>query len=323
MENIRTSLNGYRLDAELKNVPVAFANALRRILLAELPVVVLSDIKILDNTTSMTHEMLNHRVEMLPINVKPEDSGIIRDTKVYVRFLPSPEPRDVFSTDFVVSGPKSDLLLRDRDLNTPLFFMSLGPNESLHVEATLAIMPTSLSHVSVSTFKNHIDPDIAKVDRDTFVAQAGDDDNVRRQAARLFDSFHIQRSFHRNKETGRPDWFDFTVESIGVLPARDLIRRACEVLKAKIEEWATSPILRESDGYYRIESEGETFTLGQLLQEIIYMSGLTEVVSQSIGHPLVPKLVVRFNTKTVQPEAVVDRAKTEALTLCENVLKSV
>lgn len=35
MENVRTSLNGYRLDAELKNVPVSFVNALRRILLAD------------------------------------------------------------------------------------------------------------------------------------------------------------------------------------------------------------------------------------------------------------------------------------------------
>ena len=35
MENVRTSLNGYRLDAEIKNVPVSFVNALRRILLAD------------------------------------------------------------------------------------------------------------------------------------------------------------------------------------------------------------------------------------------------------------------------------------------------
>jgi DNA-directed RNA polymerase subunit L len=71
-----------------------------------------------------------------------------------------------------------------------------------------------------------------------------------------------------------------------------------------------------------METEGETFTLGQLLQEIIYLGGLADFVSRDIGHPLTPKLVLRFRTKTVQPEAVVERAKTEALTLCENVLKS-
>lgn len=322
MENIRISLDSYRLDGELKNVPVAFVNALRRILLAELPVVVVSNVRILDNTTTMTHEMLKHRVEMLPVNVRPEEAGAIRDTKLTLRYLPSPEAREVTTGDFAISGPVPNVLLRDRDLDTPLFFLALKPNESVHIEATLSIAPAGMSHVCVSTFKNHIDPEIAKMDRDTMVARAGDDQAAQREAARLFDAFHIQRSFSRDKETGRPNWFDFTVESIGVLQAKDLVKRACEVLKTKIEEWVKTPVLREGDGYYRMETEGETFTLGQLLQEVIYLGGLVDFVSRDIGHPLTPKLIIRFRTKTMQPEAVVERAKTEALTLCENVLKS-
>jgi DNA-directed RNA polymerase subunit L len=323
MENIRVSLDGYRLDGELKNVPVAFPNALRRILLAEIPVVVVSNVRILDNTTTMTHEMLKHRMEMLPVNVKPEEAGAIRDTKITLRYLPSPDPREVTTGDFAISGPVPDVLLRDRDLDTPLFFIALKPNESIHVEASLAIAPTGMSHVCVSTFKNHIDPDVAKIDRDTMIARAGDDVAAQREAARLFDAFHIQRSFSRDPATGRPNWFDLTVESIGVLQAKDLVKRACEVLKGKIEEWAKTPILREADGFYRMETEGESFTLGQLLQEVIYLGGLADFVSRDIGHPLTPKLAIRFRTKTVQPEAVVERAKTEALALCENVLRSV
>jgi DNA-directed RNA polymerase subunit L len=298
-------------------------NALRRILLAELPVVVPANVKILDNTTTMTHEMLKHRVEMLPVNVKPEEAAAIRDTKLTLRFMPSPDPREVLSSDFAIAGPRPDILLRDRDLDTPLFFMALKPNESVHVEATLAIAPTGMSHVCVSTFKNHIDPEVAKMDRDTMIAQAGDDPVAQREAARLFDTFHIQRSFSRDKETGRPNWFDLSVESIGVLQAKDLVKRASELLKTKIEEWVKTPILREADGFFRMETEAEGFTLGQLLQEVIYLGGLADFVSRDIGHPLTPKLVLRFRTKTVQPEAVVERAKTEALTLCENVLKSV
>jgi DNA-directed RNA polymerase subunit L len=322
MENIRVSLDGYRLDGEFKNVPVSLVNGLRRILLAELPVVVVSNVRILDNTTTMTHEMLKHRMEMLPVNVKPEEAGAIRDTKITLRYLPSPDPREVTTADFAVSGPVPDVLLRDRDLDTPLFFLALKPNESIHVEATLAIAPTGMSHVCVSTFKNHIDPEVAKMDRDTMIAQAGDDAAAQREAARIFDTFHVQRSFSRDPETGRPNWFDFTAESIGVLQAKDLVKRACEVLKTKIEDWVKTPILREADGFYRMETDGETFTLGQLLQEVIYLGGLADFVSRDIGHPLTPKLVIRFRAKTVQPEAVVERAKTEALTLCENVLKS-
>jgi DNA-directed RNA polymerase subunit L len=71
-----------------------------------------------------------------------------------------------------------------------------------------------------------------------------------------------------------------------------------------------------------MEMEGETFTIGQLVQELLYLSGLVEFVSRDVGHPLAPKLIIHFNSK-VAPETVIERFKTEALALCENVLKSV
>lgn len=324
MENVRVSKNKFRLDGELKNVPVAFVNGLRRILLSEIPVVVVSNIQILDNTSSMTHEMLSHRVSMLPVAVKVEETAVIRDTRIELKIGAAPDsPLDVTSDNFVATGPRGNILMHDRDLDTPMFFLRLKPGEQIHIRANLAIVPTGRSHVCVSTFMNHVDPDVATIDRDTFVAQAGEDPAARLEAAKVFDSFHIQRSFHRNKETGRPDWFDFSLESIGVYTAPELMKKACEIYLGKILEWTKSPILRESDGWYRTETEGETFTLGQLLQELIYMGGLVEYVSRDIGHPLVPKLIVRFKTKTVQPEAVVERFKAEASALCENVLKSV
>lgn len=318
----RISMNGYRLDAELKNVPVAFVNGLRRILLSEIPTVVISNIQILENTTSMTHEMIRHRVEMLPVNVRADEVAVIRDTQLELRTAAEKEPREVTSDDFAAVGPRGDILLRDRDLETPLLFIQLKPGETLHIKATLSILATKSSQVCVSTFKNHIDPDRAKIDRDTFVAQAGDDPVTQREAAQTFDSFHIQRSFHRNKE-GRPDWFDLTVESIGVSPAMDLLKKAVEIYQEKINEFAKIPVLREEEGWYRMEVPGETHTLGALVQEIVYLSQLTEFVSADIGHPLVPMLVIRFNTKTSTPDAVVEYFQKQASSLCENVLKSV
>ena len=64
MENVRYSLNGYRLNCEFVKVPIPFVNALRRILLAEIPTVVVRDVVIKENTSQMIHEMLKHRLEM-------------------------------------------------------------------------------------------------------------------------------------------------------------------------------------------------------------------------------------------------------------------
>lgn len=323
MENVRTSLNGYRLDAELKNVPVSFVNALRRILLAEIPTVVVSNVQILENSSSMTHEMLRHRTEMLPVNVRAEEVAVVRDTKLELRVVADKEPREVTSDDFVATGPRGDVLLKDRDLNTPLLFMILKPGESIHIKANLMIQNTKASQVCISTFRNHIAPDIVKVDRDTFVSQAGDDPAAQREAARIFDNFHIQRCFSRNPQTGRPDWFDLTVESIGVTPARDLVKKAVEVLQEKIAEFVKLPILREEEGWYRVEVPGETHTLGAIAQEMIYIANTTEFVSADVGHPLVPKLVIRFYTKTSSPETVIENFQKGASALCENVLSTV
>lgn len=322
MENIRTLNRGYRLEGEFKTVPIAFVNALRRICLSEIPTVVVSNIEILENTSSMTHEMLRHRVEMLPVNVRADETAVVRDTKIELRFMTSPDARDVLSTDFAINGPRNDILLNDRDLDTPLYFMTLKPNESLHIKASLSIVPSGVSQVCVSTFMNHIDPERAKVDKDTFVAAAGESREAQNEAARVFDTFHIQRSYAINDQ-GRPYWFDFKLESIGVQPAKDILRTAVGILQGKITEWTKTPVQREENGWYRMETEGEPYTIGQLVQEILYESGLVDFVARDAGHPLVPKLIVRFHAKTVQPEAVIERFRAEASALCENVLKSV
>jgi DNA-directed RNA polymerase subunit L len=146
---------------------------------------------------------------------------------------------------------------------------------------------------------------------------------ARAEAARIFNAFHIQRCFSRNKETGRPDWFDLTVESIGVTPARDLVKKAVEVLQDKIAEFVKVPILREEEGWYRMEVPNETHTLGALVQEMIYIANTTEFVSADVGHPLVPKLVIRFYSKTANAEDVIAQFQREASALCENVLSTV
>jgi DNA-directed RNA polymerase subunit L len=327
MESFTLSKNGYRLDTEFKNVPVAFVNGLRRILLSEIPTVVIRDVQILDNSTKMIHEMLKHRVEMLPINVRPEEAAVIRDTKIELRYLPPATPDltrkaavDITSDEFAIEGPRPGIILKDRDLDEPLYFMRLQPTESIHVKASLAVETKGTSQVCVATFKNHIDPELAKLDKDSYVAVAGDDDNERAMLAKVFDNYEIQRSYARDDE-GRPYWFDFALESIGVTPAKDLLKQAAMIFKKKIETWCENPIQREEGDWYSIETEEEGHTIGALAQILIYNQKVN-YVSYRIVHPLLPKMIVRFSSK-IAPEKVIEKFKTEAVALCESILKSV
>jgi DNA-directed RNA polymerase subunit L len=314
MENAKTSLNGYRLDCELKGVPVAFVNALRRIALAELPVVVLTNIELLENTSSLTHEMLRHRLEMMPMNVRPDEVGVIRDTRLELKIGSTPDaPLEVSTDDFTIFGPRKDVILKDRDLGTPGYFLRLAPNQSLHIKATLGVEPKGRSQVCVSTFRNHTEPETLRVQRGLWIDNGKD--------PREFDSFTYQKFYERD-EAGRPYWFDLAVESIGVLPAKDILKQSVETLKEKLMEFMKAPVQREEPGWYRVEMEGETYTLGHLLQELLYRDKNVEYVSRDIGHPLLPKLTVRFSTKQ-QPEQILETLKRGALELCENVLRSV
>jgi DNA-directed RNA polymerase subunit L len=327
MESFTLSNNGYRLETEFKNVPVAFVNGLRRILLSEIPTVVVRDVQILDNSTKMIHEMLKHRVEMLPINVRPEETAVIRDTKIELRYLPPATPDltrkeavDITSDDFAIDGPRPSIILKDRDLDQPLYFMRLQPTESIHVKASLAVETKGTSQVCVATFKNHIDQELAKLDKDSYVAVAGDDDNERAMLAKVFDNYEIQRSYARDDE-GRPYWFDFVVESIGVTPAKELLKQAAMIFKKKIETWCENPIQREEGDWYSIETEEEGHTIGALAQILIYNQKVN-YVSYRIVHPLLPKMIVRFCSK-IAPEKVIEKFKIEAVALCESILKTV
>jgi DNA-directed RNA polymerase subunit L len=312
MENISLTNSGYTLTADIKSVPVGFVNGLRRILTAEIPAVVLTNIEIVDNTTSMTHEMLRHRVEQIPVAVQPTETGVIRDTKVELRIVKAEKEVEITTDDFVVTAPRKDVLLKDRDLETSGVFLNLTPGQSLHIRAVLGLESRGIAQC-VASYKNHIDPEQAKLDKDTWILEGND--------PREFDNFHIQRSYSRDAN-GRPNWFDFTVDSIGITKASDLIKKACEIYKTKIEEFATVPVQRYDQGRYRVIVPGETYTLGTLVQTILYDSGLVDWARMTIGHPLLPELVVEFDTK-IAPEKVIARVKEEALALCENVLKSV
>lgn len=323
MENLKTSLNGYRIDFELSKVPIPFVNGLRRILLSEIPTVVIRDVVIRANTTQLNNEMLKHRVEMLPVNVLPSEVAVIRDTKLTVHFEPGPgADRIVTTDDFAISGStRREILLKDRDLETPLLFLKLNvggkhPEDGLRVEASLGVDETGSSQVCVATFKNHIDPTLAQFNRDQYLLpEKGNQD------PRIFDNHLIQRSFEQD-ENGRPTRFDFAIESIGVIPARDLLRQALEVYKHKVTEFLKEPIAKAEDGSYVIESMTEGHTLGYFAQTLILESGLVDFVAYDPGHPLVPKLTLRFRT-TVKPENVLERFRTDAMSLFESILKSV
>jgi DNA-directed RNA polymerase subunit L len=313
--NTRESNCGHEFHCELINVPSTFVNGLRRVLLGDIPTVVIRDVEILENTSQMPHEMLKHRVEMLPVNVQPSDATAIRDAKIELRVLPDPKTRMIYNTDFSVDSSRPTILMNDRDTGDPLVFIRLRPNEVVHIRGRLAVETKTASQVCTATSMWHVDPERAKEDKREFVED--DEGNPV-----IFDNFYIQRSYSRD-ENGRPNWFDLNVESVGVIPAKTLVKMAATILRKQVESYvkeALGNIERFKDGEYRIQINQGGHTVCALLQEVIYNKIPVNFVSYDIPHPLRSETVLRFQTSQ-DPEAVLNAAQSIIAEYCAVVEK--
>jgi DNA-directed RNA polymerase subunit L len=267
--------------------------------------VVVRDVQILENTTQLPHEMLKHRMEMLPIKVSPTDSTTIKDAKIELRIQTDrekEETRTITTNDFVIDSAHPNIIMKDRDLDTPLLFLRIRKGESVHIQARLALENDQVSQVCTATTGWHVDPELAKEARREFV-EAGND-------VRIFDNSLIQRYYSRD-ERGRPNWIDMRIESVGVLSAKDILAMAVSILRRQMETYikeAIDNIQRESDeGTYSISLQQGGHTLGYIMQETIYRDANVNFVSYDIPHPLQNTMVLRFNTSK-KPETILKTA---------------
>ena len=306
------SLGGFGFKFEVRGVPPQFVNAIRRILLNETPTVEITDVEILDNTTLMPHEMLKHRMTMLPVAVRPNEEDVIRNARIGLRYPVVEELQVVTSDDFTVSGARTDILMKDRDLGTPIYFMKLKKGETIHIEARLTVNPRG-SQVSLATYNAHVD----QVKADLVKEEHTDKDT--------FEVFHKQRILHLN-EKGRPHWFDFQIESNGVIPAKELLKNTLETIKARTKAWVKAgkeSIVREAEpNVYHVVSMVEGHTIGALAQAVAYESDLCSFVSYDVPHPLRPEMVFRFAT-TRTPESILDTVGTAIYGLCDSTISSI
>jgi DNA-directed RNA polymerase subunit L len=306
IKSLKTTNNGRDLVAELVYFPVGFVNALRRIVLSGIPTVVVRDVQILENTTQVPHEMMKHRMEMLPINVSPDESAIIKDAKIELRIMDNKDAKTVTTDDFTVESGREGILMKDPEFGEPCLFLKIRPGEKVYITGRLAVETEGVSQVETATTAWHIDPNLAKEQRKKWIEDHPED----KDAARYFDNFQIQRCYSRD-EKNRPNWFDLQIKSVGVLKAREILSMAVQILRKRINDYITAALKNirheKDEGTYSISLDTGGHTVGVLMQEVIYQDDV-QFVSYDIPHPLKPEMVLRFNTKKA-PEKILENAK--------------
>jgi DNA-directed RNA polymerase subunit D len=241
---------GSSITFVLEGVKPAFANALRRIMLAEVPTLAVEDITFFDNTSILYDEVVAHRIGLIPLKADMKSFTLPENCKCkgkgcalcQVSFTMVKEgPAMVHSRDLVSSAKK--VQVADGDI--PIVKLVEGQKIKLEAVATLG---KGVEHAKwqpgVITYSYYPEIKISKdcpkavkeCPRDVFELKGGKVKVKDLEACSLCMACVEACGEDSISVKGRDDKFIFRVESDGGMEPKDIVIEAANILEAKSKE---------------------------------------------------------------------------------------
>lgn len=317
------------------HIDVGVINAIRRVIMSEIDNVAIAfdpynedntDIKFIENTSSLHNEFLGHRISLIPIQVEPSEIKTFDSNKysfVIHKSNTTKDSIDITTDDIEVFDEAGNKLPKevhdkifphDNITGEPILITKLKPNlynqtmgEKLHVEFKArtgkATQHARWSPVSTCTYMNVVDDEAAKK---AFEEKASTmNPNERAVAWKRFNVHDRYRYFVKN-QYDEPDSFEFTIESECRWTPKMLVSEAIDVLVMKMQSLKNSSrckveTINEATYTYAVIIDHEDHTLGNLLQTLIYNEYIREnnnTMLSYVGyyqpHPLNTEVVFKF-----------------------------
>lgn len=321
------------LQFTLQNVNVSIANAIRRILLSEIPVIVLrttpyeeNKIDIHINTTRLNNEIIKQRLSCIPIMINdmnfPLDKYVIEIDKknnddqiefvttndIMIKdiqtgnYLNKSDVQKIFPVDNITKDPIDIARLRPKILNnfdgeqlklTGKFDIGNAKQDGgFNVVSTCCYSMTSDNVKINKAWKQQ--EQLYKRDK-----LSKENIDYKKQDWLLLDS---QRHYIENS-------FDFIVETIGQYTNRELIKKSCEIMINKLNNFKQNiqndnSIIKESnttiENSYDIILNNECYTLGKAIEYMLYETYYIDDQNKRLHfcgfkkpHPLIDKSIIR------------------------------
>lgn len=291
------------LKFTLSNINVSYANAIRRIILSDIPCIVFvsqpyseNKINIKKNKTRLNNELLKQRISSIPIHIDNIDDFPYED--YIVELNKNNETNNIIyatTEDFSVKNVKTNTYLNSAEVKK-LFppntitgdyidIVRLRPRLSETIKGEEIVLEATLS---VST---------AKTDGMFNVASTCSYGNTL-DAMKIKETWEEKEKELKDKhekedlEFIKKDWllldakriylensFDFTVETVGVYSNFKLMELATSILIKKLYQSmellkANSDFIMDSDdtmdNCYTIILENEDYTVGKILEYVLY-----------------------------------------------------
>lgn len=263
MKVTTVSLTDDTIRFTLEGVTVALANALRRTMVAEVPIMTIDDIFIFDNSSLVADEILSHRIGLVPLKTDL-DTYVLPEVCDCELELGCPKCRavltlDIEATDDNVTVYSGDLISEDAVIipaspNIPL--TKLAPDQAVKLEAYAQLgqgkIHTKWSPVSMCVYQNISEVPVeneAKAMECLEALNSGvnqmriaelKDGKLRILDIRMFESNKVCRdaiSHETIMSSLLEDAFLFTVESVGALAPERIVKEAVKILVAKLDDF--------------------------------------------------------------------------------------
>ena len=313
-------------------INVAFANAIRRVIVAEIPTVVMrtsphdqDNSIVTTNTTRMNNGLIKQRLACIPVHVD-DPSFDAQNYAVDIQKRNDGETIDYVTTaDFRVRNVQTGKYLTD-DQTRKLF--PPCPLTGDHIDV-VRIRPRVSDEIPGEELDMtcRLSMGMAKDDgafnvASTCVCAASIDAVAAHQAmtaaiaelkAEGADKATIERAKHdwnalRAKRFTKPDSHEFAIESVGVFSNGALVQTACAIMveklngaRARVESdpEALSPLSSECtiENGYDVDLTGEDYTLGKVLEYVIYSRYFGKDVTYCAfrkPHPHRPECYIRL-----------------------------
>jgi DNA-directed RNA polymerase subunit D len=248
----------------LEDVDASFANALRRIMIAEVPTLAIEDVIFIENTSALYDEILAHRLGLIPLKtdlesfVLPEDCGCggTNCPRCSVTLTLVKEAKELNTQDDNVIVYSGDLVSQDPEVVPvsdliPLVKLARGQRTELEAIAQLGKGKTHAKWQPVSTCSYKYIPIIDLNTKECTVC--GDCvESCPRNILKIEENRLIIQNmldcilcklcedacdFNAIKVRWDNSIFAFALESTGALPPEKIVTKAVEILHEKAEKF--------------------------------------------------------------------------------------
>ncbi|ASJ00136.1 DNA-directed RNA polymerase subunit D [Thermococcus gorgonarius] len=233
----------------LRGVDVAFANALRRTILAEVPTFAVDEVEFFENDSALFDEIIAHRLAMIPLTTPHTrfslDSLELDDYTVTLS-LQVEGPGVVYSGDLKSDDPE----IKPANPNIPIVKLAEGQKLVLNAYARLgrgkdhAKWQPGFVYYKYLT-RIHVSKEVPEWEELKELAEKRGlplEENEKELVIETTKAFYLPRKFEAYKgekirEEVVPNTFVFTVETNGELPVEEIVSTALKILMRKSDRF--------------------------------------------------------------------------------------